>query len=153
MKAGLRWQEDQRFSGDVDGVPVAVNGHGSEEPSPMQMVGVGLLGCMAIDVVEILKKGRHDVKGLDASLTAERTGESPNRFVKNRSGVMYILLKSETRRPCSRVSVSAGFRLNTFQRTVFPSRPTAARWPGLPLTRSPSAIKPPGWVGRPNPKS
>ncbi len=48
----------------------------------MQMVGVGLLGCMAIDVVEILKKGRHDVKGLDASLTAERTGESPNRFVK-----------------------------------------------------------------------
>ncbi len=82
MKAGLRWQEDQRFDGDVDGIPITVNGQGNEEPSPMQIVGVGLLGCMAIDVVEILKKGRHDLKGLEASLTAERASGSPSRFVK-----------------------------------------------------------------------
>ena len=82
MKAGLRWQEDLRFSGDVDGVPITVNGQGNAEPSPMQVVAVGLLGCMAIDVVDILKKGRHDLKGLEASLTAERSDDTPRRFVK-----------------------------------------------------------------------
>ena len=60
-------------SGDVDGIPITVNGQGSEEPSPMQVVGAGLLGCMAIDVVEILKKGRHDLKGLEATITADRS--------------------------------------------------------------------------------
>ena len=82
MKAGLRWQEDQRFDGVVDGIPVTVNGQGNEEPSPMQVVGVGLLGCMAIDVVDILKKGRHDLKGLEATITADRSNDTPRRFVK-----------------------------------------------------------------------
>jgi len=82
MKATLRWEEGQRFNGDVDGVPITVDGGGSEQPSPMQMIAVGLLGCMAIDVVEILEKGRHDVRALEARVTAERTSGTPSRFVK-----------------------------------------------------------------------
>ena len=82
MKADLRWREDLRFTGSVDGIPISVDGRGNKEPGPMQIVGVGLLGCMAIDVVEILKKGRHDLKGLEASITTERSNDTPKRFVK-----------------------------------------------------------------------
>ena len=82
MKAELRWQEDQRFSGSVDGIPISVDGRGNETPGPMQIVGVGLLGCMAIDVVAILEKGRHDLKGLEASVTTERADDPPRRFAK-----------------------------------------------------------------------
>lgn len=82
MKADLRWRGEHRLSGDVEGIPIAVDGGGGGEPSPMHVVGVGLLGCMAIDVVEILKKGRHDLQGLEASLRADRSSETPRRFVK-----------------------------------------------------------------------
>ena len=82
MKAGLRWLEGQRFDGEIDGTPMVIDGGGDDAPSPMQAVALGLLGCMAIDVVEILRKGRHDLQGLEASVTAERADGTPRRFVK-----------------------------------------------------------------------
>ena len=42
---------------------------------------VALAGCMAIDVVDIVTKGRHDLRGLSATLTANRAAEPPRRFV------------------------------------------------------------------------
>jgi putative redox protein len=36
---------------------------------------------MAIDVVDIVSKGRHPLRGLSATLTAERAPEPPRRFV------------------------------------------------------------------------
>ncbi len=46
----------------------------------MQALGFALAGCMAMDVVHILRKGRHDLKGLKVDLTAERAPEDPHRF-------------------------------------------------------------------------
>jgi putative redox protein len=37
---------------------------------------------MAIDVVDIVTKGRHPLKGLAVALTAERAPEPPRRFVR-----------------------------------------------------------------------
>jgi len=37
---------------------------------------------MAVDVVDIVQKGRHPLRGLSASLTAQRAAEPPRRFVK-----------------------------------------------------------------------
>jgi putative redox protein len=37
---------------------------------------------MAIDVVDIVTKGRHPLKGLSVALTAERAPEPPRCFVK-----------------------------------------------------------------------
>jgi putative redox protein len=37
---------------------------------------------MAIDVVDIVTKGRHPLKGLSVALTAERAAEPPRRFVR-----------------------------------------------------------------------
>jgi len=49
-------------------------------PSPMQALAFGLAACMAMDVVHILRKGRHDLQGLRADLTGTRAPEEPRRF-------------------------------------------------------------------------
>ncbi len=49
-------------------------------PSPMQALGFALAGCMAMDVVHVLRKGRHDLRGLKVGLIAARADEEPRRF-------------------------------------------------------------------------
>ena len=46
----------------------------------MQALGFALAACMAMDVVHILKKGRHNLRGLKANLVAQRAQEEPRRF-------------------------------------------------------------------------
>ena len=48
----------------------------------MQALAFGLAGCMAMDLLHILKKGRHDFKGLRADLTGARAETEPRRFTK-----------------------------------------------------------------------
>ena len=48
----------------------------------MQALGFALAGCMAMDLVHILKKGRHDLRGLRVDLTGERTQTEPRRFTR-----------------------------------------------------------------------
>jgi putative redox protein len=49
---------------------------------PMEMVLAGTGGCTAYDVVLILKRGRHDVRGCDVRLTAERADTDPKVFTR-----------------------------------------------------------------------
>ena len=46
----------------------------------MLLAGAG--GCTAYDVVLILKRGRHDVKGCSVQLTSERADVDPKVFTK-----------------------------------------------------------------------
>jgi putative redox protein len=48
----------------------------------MQTLGFALAGCMAMDVVHVLKKGRHDLRGLRVDLRGERTQTEPRRFTR-----------------------------------------------------------------------
>jgi putative redox protein len=48
----------------------------------MQALGFALAGCMAMDVVHVLKKGRHDLRGLRVDLRGERTPTEPRRFTR-----------------------------------------------------------------------
>jgi len=43
---------------------------------------VGMGGCTAYDVVNILKKGRHDVRNCELQLEAERAETDPKVFTK-----------------------------------------------------------------------
>lgn len=47
----------------------------------MQALGFALAGCMSIDIVHILTKGRHSFAALRSHLVAERSPEEPHRFV------------------------------------------------------------------------
>ncbi len=59
----------------MDGAP---DGGGRNlAPRPMETVLAGTGGCTAYDVVLILKRGRHDVRGCQVRLSAERAAAGP----------------------------------------------------------------------------
>jgi len=69
----------------MDGAPDAArpdNGGQNLAPRPMETVLAGTGGCTAYDVVLILKRGRHDVRGCSVRLTAERAEVDPKVFTK-----------------------------------------------------------------------
>jgi putative redox protein len=49
---------------------------------PMELLLAGTGGCTAYDVVLILKRGRHDVRGCDVALKAQRAAEDPKVFTR-----------------------------------------------------------------------
>ena len=58
------------------------NGGQNLAPRPMETVLAGTGGCAAYDVVLILKRGRHDVRGCSVKLTSERAAIDPKVFTK-----------------------------------------------------------------------
>ena len=67
----------------MDGAPDAArpdNGGQNLAPRPMETVLAGTGGCTAYDVVLILKRGRHDVRGCSVRLTSERAETDPKVF-------------------------------------------------------------------------
>lgn len=53
-------------------------------PRPMETVLAGTGGCTAYDVVLILKRGRHDVRGCQVRMTSERAAVDPKVFTRIR---------------------------------------------------------------------
>jgi putative redox protein len=49
---------------------------------PMELLLAGTGGCTAYDVVLILKRGRHDVRGCDVVMKAERAAADPKVFTR-----------------------------------------------------------------------
>jgi len=69
----------------MDGAPDAAkpeNGGLNLAPRPMELLLAGTGGCSAYDVVLILKRGRHDVRGCSVKLTSERAEVDPKIFTK-----------------------------------------------------------------------
>lgn len=69
----------------MDGAPDAAkpgNGGANLAPRPMETVLAGTGGCTAYDVVLILKRGRHDVRGCSVTLTSERAETDPKVFTR-----------------------------------------------------------------------
>jgi len=69
----------------MDGAPDDVrpeNGGQNLAPRPMETVLAGTGGCTAYDVVLILKRGRHDVRGCSVKLTSERADTDPKVFTQ-----------------------------------------------------------------------
>jgi putative redox protein len=66
----------------MDGAP---DGGGRNlAPRPMETVLAGTGGCAAYDVVLILRRGRHDVRGCEVRLQAERAQQDPKVFTRIR---------------------------------------------------------------------
>ncbi len=79
--ASLRWRNDLSFEARSGGIALMLDGDGTAGPSPVQALAMAVAGCMAIDVVDIVRKGRHELTGLSAELVAERAPEPPRRFL------------------------------------------------------------------------
>ncbi len=95
MEARVKWVERRTFLGEsgsghsvvMDGAPDA--GGRDLGVRPMEMLLLGMGGCTAFDVVEILQKGREPVEDVVIELSGERSEEIPKVFT--RIGVKYII--------------------------------------------------------------
>ena len=88
MKATVDWTGNASFKATSgSGHSVQLDGppdHGGENlgPRPMEMLLMGLGGCSAFDVMNILKKSRQDVTACHAELEAERADAVPAVFTR-----------------------------------------------------------------------
>lgn len=85
-EAILRWTGDGlAFSGQIgSGPPVTLDGKSKTGPSSMEHLLLGLMGCMSIDVLLVLQKGRVRVNSLETLAETERAPEPPKRFTRVR---------------------------------------------------------------------
>ena len=90
MECTVRWQPDagmaftaETGSGHLLTMDGAPDGGGRNlAPRPMETVLAGTGGCTAYDVVLILRRGRHDVRGCTVKVQAERAEADPKVFTK-----------------------------------------------------------------------
>lgn len=80
LHISIAWEGELRFQSSPNGVPLIIDGKSVAGPSPVQALALGLAGCMAVDVVDILQKGRYTVGRLTADFTGQRAPEPPSRF-------------------------------------------------------------------------
>src|SRR6185295_19649166 len=80
LVAELVWSGDLRFDASSGTTTAVVDGDGKKGPSPTQHAAIGLAGCMAADVVDILRKGRHPLTALRVTFTGARAEQPPRRF-------------------------------------------------------------------------
>jgi putative redox protein len=90
MECTVHWVADSGMafmaetgSGHVLTMDGALEGGGRNlAPRPMETVLAGTGGCTAYDVVTILRRGRHDVRGCTVKLQAERAPSDPKVFTR-----------------------------------------------------------------------
>jgi putative redox protein len=82
ITAELIWSDQLRFGATSGPGAIVIDGDGAAGPSPMQLAAYGVAGCMAIDVVSILQKGRHPLTGLRTSFTGVRAPQPPRHFTE-----------------------------------------------------------------------
>lgn len=73
------WERDLVFGGHSGDSSMVLDSAGQAGPSPVQALIFALAGCMGMDVVHVLRKGRHDLRGLRVSVVAERAHTDPHR--------------------------------------------------------------------------
>jgi putative redox protein len=78
----LEWLGEHRLRGRAGGVEMVLDSPPVAGPSPVQALAFALAGCMAMDVLVVMKRGRFELKGLTARLVAERAPTDPRRIVK-----------------------------------------------------------------------
>jgi putative redox protein len=60
---------------------MVLDGDEAAGPSPVEALALALGSCMAIDVADIIVKGRHDLQSFEARLVGQRRDEPPRHFV------------------------------------------------------------------------
>lgn len=87
MKHSIKtvWKENNIFETDVDGHNIIIDlakdaGGDDAGPRPKKFVLVAAAGCSGLDVVEIVKKMRIDIKGFNIQIESDVTDEYPKQY-------------------------------------------------------------------------
>jgi putative redox protein len=78
--AELVWNRDLILSGTSGKASIVLDSAGLAGPSPVQTLAFALAGCMAMDVVHVIRKGRHRLRGCRVELVGQRAPKEPRRF-------------------------------------------------------------------------
>jgi putative redox protein len=81
VSVSLDWLGDLKFSNGAGGPAMALDSGDPAVSSPPQALAYAVMACMGMDVVHVIKKGRHDLQGLTVAFSGERAEEHPRRFV------------------------------------------------------------------------
>jgi len=77
----LNWNEEEQFVlRDVEDYKIKMKRPGGVKPS--DMMSMALIGCSSVDVVEILKKQRQDLRELKVTAESTQDDNPPWRFRK-----------------------------------------------------------------------
>jgi len=81
VTAILTWQGDLRFAAESRGNTLVLDGDSRVAASPVQTLAFSIAACMAMDVVDIVRKGRYEVRSMEAQFSGERAQTPPHRLV------------------------------------------------------------------------
>ena len=84
LAATLTWQGDLRFHASTPRTSIILDSDSTAGPSPPEALAMALAGCMAIDVADIVIRGRHDLKSLEAKIVGQRREDPPRHFISFR---------------------------------------------------------------------
>lgn len=81
VEVTLDWTRDLVFETSVGSrVGPIIDGDSGVAESPVAHLALALGACMGVDVVLIIKKGRHDLQGLRVKLVGTRADGPPSYF-------------------------------------------------------------------------
>lgn len=81
LTATLTWQGDLRFHAATPRSSLVLDSDGTAGPTPPEAVAMALAGCMAIDVADIVIRGRHPLRACEARIVGHRRDDPPRHFV------------------------------------------------------------------------
>lgn len=76
----MDWIGDLRFKSGEGESPVELHSSTTGMLSPMQALAYAQIACMAMDVVHVLTKGRHDLQKMRVRFDGQRAPEHPRRY-------------------------------------------------------------------------
>ena len=81
LVADLVWSGDLRFGATSGDISLITDGDSAAGLSPTQLLAISVAGCMSMDVVAMLRKGRHPLSSFSCTLTGQRASTVPRRFL------------------------------------------------------------------------
>ena len=76
----LVWTERLTFDATLPKSALVIDSSGVSGPSPVELLGAALAGCMSVDLAYILTRGRHQFTAMRSRLVGERAAEEPHRL-------------------------------------------------------------------------
>jgi putative redox protein len=111
QKVTIKWVDGLRFIVNDENkhsfvLDTKAEAGGSEMGfQPIDMLLIGLGGCMAFDIVSILQKKRSDLKDFTVTVNGERFTEHPKRYTK-------ILITIKTNKEVNQTDVERALELS-----------------------------------------
>lgn len=105
----LEWKGEFRLEATADQARTMIDGDGQVGPTPVNMLLESVGGCTAIDVVDILQKGRQEIRAMHVEVGAERRDEVPRAVTR-----LYLRFRIEGDIPEPRVQRAVDLSLEKY---------------------------------------